>query len=114
MIRPAILAALVLIGSAAAGRADDPNNEAIWKKYWLAIDVQKQCNNVAFSQAQYDAMVHVINQKISYDLGAGVRLQLMSDASSEAYDLTFKYGCNSQQVMDLLALYNRDLAPVVQ
>jgi hypothetical protein len=114
MMRYVVLVALALIGFAAASaRADDPANEAVWKQYWMAIDAQKQCNNVAFSQAQYDAMVHVINQKIRFDLGAGIRHDLMSDASSEVSDLTFKYGCKSPQVMDLLALYNRDLAPVV-
>jgi hypothetical protein len=117
MTRAVIVLALTLTGIAGVAslaRADDPANEAIWKRYWMAIDAQRQCNNVDFSQGQYDAMVHVINQKINFDLGAGIRHQLMSDANSEVQDMAFKYGCHSPQLTDLLNLYNSDLAPVVQ
>jgi hypothetical protein len=114
MMRRVVLVVLAMLGCAAPVRAADPASEAIWKQYWMAIDAHKQCNTVDFSQAQYDAMVHVIDQKIHSDLGAGIRHKLMSDASSEVVDLTFKYRCENPQVMDLLALYNRDLAPAVQ
>jgi hypothetical protein len=106
------LAALGLIGTATAVRADDPVNEAIWKKYWMAIEAEKSCKNTAFSQGQYDAMVHVINQRINFDLGAGVRRGLMGDAKTQVQDMTFKYGCSDPRVQELLALYETDLFPV--
>jgi hypothetical protein len=121
--RPAFVApgatalALILAGAfglPAAARADEAANQALWKRYWMAIYAEEQCNNVAFSQAQYDAMVHVINQKIGYSVGAGDRTMIMSDAKSEVFDLAFKYGCNGSDVADLLNLYNKDLAPVVK
>ncbi len=116
MIRRFALIGLVLAGAAgiAAARADDEAMEPVWKRYWMAIEAEKQCNNVDFSQAQYDAMVHVINMKVNYGIGAGRRHQLMSDAKSEVYDLAFKYGCNSPELTNLLALYRSELAPVVK
>jgi hypothetical protein len=38
---------------------------------------------------------------------------LMSDAKSEARDLTFRYGCNSPEAAVPLTFYKSDLAPVV-
>ena len=102
---------LVALGSAA--RADEAASQAIWKRYWMAIEVQKICHNTAFSQSQYDNMVHLIDQRINYDLGAGVRHELMADAKTDAFDLTFKYGCSSPDSRNYLALYNSELAPVV-
>ena len=80
----------------------------------MAIEVEKNCNNVAFSQEQYNAMTKVIDTRINYDLGAGVRHQLIADAKTEAHDLTFKYSCKDPRAVDLLALYNAELAPVAQ
>ena len=37
---------LVALGSAA--RADEAASQAIWKRYWMAIEVQKICHNTAF------------------------------------------------------------------
>ena len=106
------LAAFGLIGSAAAGRADDSANEAIWKKYWMAIEAQRTCKNTTFSQSQYNAMVQVINRRINFDLGAGIRRSLMGDARTEVRDLTFRFGCSDSKVQELLALYQSDLFPV--
>jgi hypothetical protein len=117
MIRLIALAALALLGLAGtstAARADDATSQALWKRYWTAIEVEKACNNVAFSQNQYDAMTKVINLRIDYDLGAGVRHQLIADAKTDAHDLTFKYSCKDPRAVDLLALYNAELAPVAQ
>jgi hypothetical protein len=117
MIRRFAFIALTLVGFAgtfAAARADDVTSQAIWKRYWMAIEVEKNCNNVAFSQGQYDAMTKVINLRIDYELGAGVRHQLIADAKTDAHDLTFKYSCKDPRAVDLLALYNTELAPVAQ
>ena len=113
MIHRIASAAVALLALSGAARADNPDHEAIWKRYWLAIYTYQRCNEVDFSQAQYDAMVHVINQKVQHDLGAGVRTMLMSDAKSEARDLTFRYGCNSPEAAVPLTFYKSDLAPVV-
>lgn len=112
--RFAVVAAamLGLAGMSPAARADEVGAQAVWKRYWTAIEVEKTCNNTAFSQSQYDNMVHRINERMDYDLGAGVRQQLMGDAKTTAYDLTFKYGCKGSDIRDYLALYRNDLAPI--
>jgi hypothetical protein len=106
------VAAAGVSGIGAAARADEAGAQAVWKKYWMAIEVQKICNKTAFSQSQYDNMVHRINERMDYDLGAGVRHQLMGDAKTDAFDLTFKYSCSSPDVRDYLTLYSNDLAPI--
>ena len=115
MIRRFAIVAFALLafaGMSTAARADEATSEVIWKRYWMAIEVQKICHNTAFSQSQYDNMVHLIDQRINYDLGAGVRHELMADAKTDAFDLTFKYGCSSPDSQNYLALYNSDLAPI--
>src|SRR4051812_24692514 len=106
MTRRFVLVALGLVGLAgfsAAARADDASSQAIWKRYWTAIEVEKNCNNVAFSQGQYDAMAKAINTRLDYDLGVGVRHQLIADAKTEAHDLTVKYSCKDPRAVELLA-----------
>jgi hypothetical protein len=41
-----------------------------------------------------------------------VRHELIADAKTDAFDLTFKYGCSSPDSRNYLALFNSDLAPV--
>ena len=105
-------AMLGFAGISTAAHADEASASAVWKKYWTAIEVQKICNKTAFSQSQYDNMVHRINERVNYDLGAGSLHQLQSDAKTTAYDVTFKYGCNSQDARDYLTLFQNDLAPI--
>jgi len=115
MIRRFAVVAFAMLGFAgmsATAHADEASARAVWTKYWTAIEVQKICNNTAFSQSQYDNMVHRINERVNYDLGAGTLHQLQSDAKTAAHDLTFKYGCNSQDARDYLTLFQNDLAPI--
>ena len=117
MNRHLALAALVAVGTAGmlcAARADDVANEAVWKRYWTAIDAQRQCGNVALTQAQLDAMVHVIDRKVNYQVGAGRGHQLMNEASAAVSDLAFKHGCKSPELGELLVLFNNDLAPALR
>ena len=108
------LGLITLAGAYTAAQADDASSQATWKRYWTAIEVEKNCNKVAFSQGQYDAMAKAISTRLDFDLGAGVRHQLIADAKSDAHDLTFKYSCKDPRAVELLALYNTDLAPVAQ
>jgi hypothetical protein len=96
---------------AAAAHADDPGAEAVWKHYWMAVAAANQCENRSFSGPQYDAMTHVINAKVNYQIGAGPRTHLIDEAKSDVQDRVFKYTCHDQQIGDLLALYHYELAP---
>jgi hypothetical protein len=117
MARPFVLALLVLAGMAAIShpaRAEDAANEAVWKHYWMAIDAQRQCSGIAFTQPQLDAMVQVIDRKVNYEVGAGRGHQLMSEADAAVSDMAFKYGCKGPELGELLTLFNNDLAPALR
>ena len=117
MTRPLALAALVVAATAGiscAARADDAANEAIWKRYWMAIDAQRQCTGAAFTQAQLDAMVQVIDRKVNYEVGAGRGHLLMNEASAAVSDMAFKYGCKGPELGELLTLFENDLAPALR
>ena len=109
--------ALVLVGAACLShpaRADDAAMEPIWKRYWMAIAAEGQCEDRKFTGPEYDAMTHVINRKVSHQIGAGRRNALIDDAKSDVWDRVFKYGCQDQQIADLLALYRKDLQPALK
>jgi hypothetical protein len=117
MTRPLALAALIVVATAGipcAVRADDAANEATWKRYWMAIDAQRQCTGVAFTQAQLDAMVQVIDRKVNYEVGAGRGHLLMNEASAAVSDMAFKHGCKGPELGELLTLFNSDLAPALR
>jgi hypothetical protein len=110
------LIALALTGAcwlAIPGRADDAAMEPIWKQYWMAVAAVGQCEDRKFTGPEYDAMTHVINKKVNYEIGAGARTHLIDDAKDEVWDRVFKYGCKDPQIVDLLALYHTQLEPAL-
>ena len=114
--RHVALLALSLTGAVwltGLAHADDAAMEPIWKHYWMAIAAERQCESRTFTGPEYDAMTHVINLKVSHQIGAGRRNALIDDAKSDVWDRVFKYGCQDQQIADLLALYHKDLEPAL-
>jgi hypothetical protein len=118
--RRVVLAALffsVLISMAPAVRAATPQDaamEPVWLRYWMAIAAVSQCEDVKFTGPQYDAMTHVINQRVGHAIDAGRRTHLIDDAKSMMFDLVFKYGCNSPEVGPYLQLFHAELAPALR
>jgi hypothetical protein len=113
--RLALIAAM-LAGSAwlsGLAHADDAAMEPIWKKYWMAIAAEGQCEDRKFTGPEYDAMTHVINLKVNHAIGAGPRTHLIDEAKSDVWDRVFKYGCQDQQIAELLALYRNELEPAL-
>lgn len=111
------LVALALIASTwlpAVTRASDATMEPIWKRYWMAVAAEGQCENRRFTAPEYDAMTHVINSRVNNEIGAGPRTHLIDEAKSDVSDRVFKYGCQDQQISDLLNLYRSDLEPALQ
>ena len=88
-------------------------NEETYSRYHQAIEAARLCRDLTFDQAQMDRMSAVISAAIGNDIGAK-RLSLLSQAKRDARDLVDKKGCQSPEVQQLLALYDSDLAPVVQ
>ena len=113
--RPAFVALMLIAGAWLSGlaHADDAAMEPVWKRYWMAIAAEGQCENRKFTGSEYDAMTHVINKKVHYEIGAGPRTHLIDDAKSDVWDRVFKYGCQDQEIVDLLALYHNELEPAL-
>jgi len=110
------LIALALTGAcwlASPSHADDATMAPIWKQYWMAVAAVGQCEDRKFTGPEYDAMTHVINKKVNYEIGAGARTHLIDDAKDAVWDRVFKYGCKDPQIVDLLALYHTQLEPAL-
>ena len=114
--RPACVALTLICGAWLSGlaHADDAAMEPVWTRYWMAIAAANQCEDRKFTGPEYDAMTHVINKKVNYQLGAGPRTHLIDVAKSYVWDRVFKYGCQDSQISGLLALYHNQLEPVLR
>lgn len=86
--------------------------EALYGRYHQAIEVAKLCRGVDFDQGDIDRMAAVIHEKIGHDLGAK-RLKLLTQGQREGRALVETAGCESPEALDLLALYDQDLAAAV-
>jgi len=87
-------------------------NEQTYSRYHQAIEAAKLCRDLEFDQGDIDRMAGVIHAKIGGDIGAK-RLSLLTQAQQDARQLVQDKGCESSQVEALLALYDSELAPVV-
>lgn len=106
-----MLGAALALGFASSALAQT-SNEALYSRYHQAIETARLCLDATFDQGDIDRMAAVINDKIDHDIGAK-RLNLMRQAQQDAKALVQAKGCEAPDVQDLLGLYERDLAPVV-
>jgi len=104
----ALLGLALLPGAALA----DSANEALYSRYHEAAEAARLCRDLTYDQGDIDRMAAVINEKINHDIGAK-RLSLLSKAKRDARSLVEAEGCGDEKVLELLALFDRDLAPVV-
>ncbi len=107
---PLLAPALLAPGGSAA--AADSAAETLYSRYHQAIEVAKLCRDVVFEQDDIDAMAGVIHGKIGGDIGAK-RLSLLTAGQRAGDELVQSKGCESAEAQELLALYDAELAPVV-
>ncbi len=109
------LAVVLLAAGPQLARADakDDAMEPVWLRYWEAIAAAQQCEDRKFTSPDYDAMVHVINRKVDFAIGAGPRTHLITVAKDNVWDLVFKYGCKDPRTVDMLNLFHTDLEPAL-
>ena len=110
-MRRIVLALGALLAAATVALAS-PESEATYSRYHQAIEAARVCRDLTFDQGDVDAMAGVIHAKIGGDIGAK-RLSLLTQAQEDARKLVADKGCESSEVEALLALYDSELAPVV-
>jgi len=108
----AVLLATVLLNGGPL-LADDSEAEATYSRYHRSIEAAKLCRKMDFDQDAHSRMAGVIHARIEHKIGAK-RLPLMTAAQREAKDMVKKQGCEGVDVAELLALFDSDLAPVLQ
>lgn len=104
--------AAIAIGTGSALAEDSPI-EAKYRAYQEALDAVKRCRKIVFSPTEHNAIGEEINFRIEGQIGAGRRLTIIEEAKRRMYDLTFKRGCDNAEVVELLALFDSDLAPAL-
>ncbi|MEM7226829.1 MAG: hypothetical protein AAF495_27915 [Pseudomonadota bacterium] len=107
-----LIGALLLAAAPAVAQLDESEEEAIYSRYHKAMEVAKQCRNLTYDEQDHANMADVINEKINNAIGAK-RLRLLTAAQREGRALVEDEGCDSPEAQDLLALFDRDLDPVL-
>jgi hypothetical protein len=111
-MRMRVLGLVALLAMAATAALGSPETEATYSRYHQAIEAARLCRDLVFDQGDIDRMAGVIHAKIGGDIGAK-RLSLLTQAQRDAAALVDSKGCESAEVTQLLALYDSELAPVV-
>lgn len=108
--------AVTLAGAFVAGAVSvaDAQDTTSLSKYYGAIRAYELCNDTQFDQDQYLALTRAINDQTNTNLSVGEDLTVIEEAQNEAWDLVFKYQCDSEPVGELLTLFQSDLAPALQ
>lgn len=119
-VRRWLLAMLIAAGTAAAipgvtaaARAEDPA-EARYVHYRKVIHAAERCRlDFPFGTPEQSRMAGYIDAKVDHAISAGRRLTLIEKAKSDVNKLVDKHGCG-HDVADLLAVYDKELAPLLK
>jgi hypothetical protein len=111
-MRMTVLGLVALLATTATAALASPETEAIYSRYHQAIEAARLCRDLTFDQGDIDRMAGVIHARIGRDIGAK-RLSLLTQAQRDAAGLVDTQGCEGSEVTQLLALYDAELAPVV-
>lgn len=108
-ISAAGLAVAMTAGAASVSSAQTAA-DADFAKYHGAIRAYELCNDVTFDQEAYQALERAIAERTTETMSVGESLSTIERAQSEAWDMVFRYQCDSEPVGELLALFQSDLA----
>ena len=103
----------VLAGPAAAGPMTN-DMDLVYARYHMAIRAAELCRGVTAGDAIWRKWSSYIDQKTHYELGAGERLSVIEGAKSDATMMVRRQGCSDDDVKDLLALYDAELAALAK
>ena len=113
----ALTAAALLAGAAigwvGAAQAQD-DAAATWTKYQEAVRLAELCRDMSHDSAAWGKMGPYIDSKVNHEIGGGERLTLIETAKTDARKMAAHHGCDSDDSKGLLALYDAELAPLLQ
>jgi hypothetical protein len=113
LLTACLLAAPALAGPAwAAPMTNDM--DLIYARYHMAIRAAMLCRGVHAGDSVWRKWSSYIDRKTNYELGAGERLSVIEGAKDDARYLKRRRGCASDDMKDLLALYDTELAAMAK
>ena len=118
MRRLVLLATCLIAGPAlieAAGAGPMTNDmDLVYARYHMAIRAAELCRGVTADDRIWRKWSSYIDRKTDYELGAGERLSVLEGAKDDATIMVRRQGCEDDDVKDLLALYDAELAPLAR
>jgi hypothetical protein len=114
LVSMAIAAAgAAVVPGAATVLAQDPV-ESTYVHYHRVIHAAERCRlDFPFGSPEQSSMARYIDAKVNNEISAGRRLTLIEKAKHEVDKLVDAHGCSSD-VADLLAVYDKELAPLLK
>ena len=113
MRRFAFLMACLCASPATAGPMTN-DMDLVYARYHMAIRAAELCRGVRADDAIWRKWSSYIDRKTHYELGAGERLSVIEGAKDDTRILVRRQGCGSDDVKDVLALYDAELAAMAQ
>jgi len=113
-VRPLILIAACLCGGSAFAGPMTNDMDLVYARYHMAIRAAELCRSLAPGDAVWRKWSSYIDRKTNYELGAGERLSVIDGAKDDTTIMVRRQGCEDDDVKDLLALYDAELAPLAK
>lgn len=105
------IVAMMSVASAAPMTND---MDLIYGKYQMAIRAAQLCRGAPDSDAVWRKWSSYLDRKTNHELGAGERLSIIEGVKSDVTYMVRHEGCDSPPIKDLLALYDAELAGLIQ
>jgi hypothetical protein len=99
----------LLLGTGEDARA----SEMTYQEFHRAIRAVELCEDRTFGLDAHLRMAPVIRAEAGVDVPVGRQLSLIEAGKAEAFDMVFKYGCDSSEVAPMLTLFQSKLAPAL-
>ena len=115
MRRSAFALIMAALGSSAATAGPMINDmDLVYARYQMAIRAAELCRAVNPGDAIWRKWSSYIDAKTNYELGAGERLSILEGAKTDVRIMARHEGCDSDDVKDLLVLYDAELAQMAK
>jgi len=100
---------------AAASAAPMTNDmDLIYGKYQMAIRAAQLCRGAPDNDAVWRKWSRYLDAQTHHELGAGERLSIIEGVKGDVTYMVRRQGCDSPPIQDLLALYDAELAGLIQ